>query len=207
MTFFDLEKILIPIKRKLFLMIGRAILTAVNNSGKTQKIQVTGLKNETITDIERFQEYGFESYPKIDSDAEAVIAFINGNRDQGIVLCVHDRDNRPTDLSSGNVRMYDSNNNKITLTDDGIKIEDKNSNIIELKSGEINITGTKINLLNADEAFLKGNTFDSWVTNTLLSIFNSHVHTGVTAGGDATGMSSTTLTAPTNHLSTTIKGE
>ena len=207
MTFFDIDRILIPIKRKIFLIIGKAILTAVNNSGKTQKIQITGLKNETITDIERFQEYGLETYPRTDSEAEAVVAFINGNRDQGFVLCVHDRANRPTDLLEGNVRLYDYNNNKITLSDNGIKIEDKNNNVIELKSGEINITGTNINLLGADEAFLKGDTFDTWITGTLKTIFDAHTHTGVTAGGGTSGTTATPLIAPTNHLSTTIKGE
>ena len=104
MTVFDLNKILLPIKRKIFLIMGRAILTAIDNSGGTQKIQVTGLEGETITGIERFQEYGFESYPK--KDAEVVIGFINGNRDQGIALKVHDRRYRPIDLVEGEARIY-----------------------------------------------------------------------------------------------------
>lgn len=207
MTFFDIDRILIPIKRKIFLLIGKAILTAVNNSEQTQKIQVSGLKNEVITDIERYQEYGFESYPNLNSDAEAVIAFINGNRDQGIVLCVHDRANRPKDLASGEVRMYDSNNNKITLTNNGIKIEDNNNNVIELKSGEINITGTKINLLGASEAFLKGDTFDTWLTTVLKTTFDAHTHGGIFAGPGFTSPPATPLTAPVNYLSTNIKGE
>jgi phage gp45-like len=75
------NKLIQPLKRKVFLLIGRAILTAVNNSEKFMKVQVTALKDETITDIERVQEYGFETYPK--KDAEAFIVFPNGNRDQG----------------------------------------------------------------------------------------------------------------------------
>lgn len=98
------------IRKKIFLLIGRAILTAVNNSGKTMTVQVTGLKDETITGIERFQEYGFESYPKVGS-AECVIGFINGNREHGIVLCIHDREYRPTDLVEGEARMYHNDGN------------------------------------------------------------------------------------------------
>jgi phage baseplate assembly protein V len=114
----EFSKFIDPIKRKVYLMIGRAILTAVKNTGKTQMIQVTGLKDETISDIERMQEYGFETYPKTDS--EATINFINGNRDQGLIICVSDRRYRPTDLSEGEVRVYDYLGSKITLKKTGI---------------------------------------------------------------------------------------
>lgn len=202
----DFNRLIDIIKRKIYLLIGRAILTAVNNDEKTMKIQVTGLNGETITDIERMQEYGFESYPKTGS-AESVVLFPNGNRDRGFAICVHDREYRPTDLAEGEVRVYDWNNNKITLTDDGIKIEDKNNNIFEMKSGEISITGSKINLLGATESFLKGDTFDTWLSTTLKASYDTHTHTGVTAGGAVSGPPALPLTAPSNHLSSTIKGE
>lgn len=122
MTLSGIERLLLPIRRKLFLLIGRAILTAVNNDEKTQKIQVTLLKDENATDVERLQNYGFETYPVVGS-SEAVILFINGNRDQGLTIIVHDRDNRPTDLNSGDVRVYDFRDNKITCNSNGIEIE------------------------------------------------------------------------------------
>lgn len=199
------NKLILPIKRKIFLLIGRGVLSMINNSESTQKIQITGLDGETITDIERFQEYGFESYPK--ANAEALTLFINGNRDHGIAICIHDRTYRPTDLVEGDVRVYNWSGNKITLTNNGIEIEDKNSNKIEMISGEINITGTKINLLGATEAFINGDTFDTWITGTLKTIFDAHVHAGVTAGGASSGVPVTPLVAPTGHLSTKIKGE
>ena len=123
MTFPDINKLLTPVKRKIFLLIGRAILTAVDNSEKTMKIQVTGLSDETITGIERFQEYGFESYPKIDSEAEVVVGFINGNRDQGIALCIHDRAYRPTDLSEGDVRVYNAAGSTMKLIGALLKLQ------------------------------------------------------------------------------------
>ena len=58
MTLFDFNKLLIPIKRKLYLLAGRAILTAIDNTTKTATIQVTGLKDETITGIEYLSPYG-----------------------------------------------------------------------------------------------------------------------------------------------------
>ena len=110
------------IKKKIFLLIGRALLTAIDNSGKTQKIQVSALKDETITDIERFQEYGLETYPKVGT-TEAVIAFINGNREQGIALCLHDREYRPLDLIEGEVRLYHlDGKTRVSLKDSLVEI-------------------------------------------------------------------------------------
>jgi phage baseplate assembly protein V len=142
----DIYRLIDSIKRKIFLLIGRAILTAIDNSGKTMTVQVTGLKDETITGIERFQEYGFESYPKIGT-AECVIGFINGNREHGIVLCIHDREYRPLDLESGDTRQYDYRGNKITCKSTGIEIECLNGNKIEMISGEVKVNGTNLEVL------------------------------------------------------------
>ena len=58
-----------------------------------------------------------------------------------------------------------------------------------------------------NESFLKGDTFDTWLTNTLKAIFDAHVHTGVSTGGGTSGPPVTGLTTPSGHLSDTIKGE
>lgn len=126
MNFSDFKRLIEPIKRKIFLSLGRAILKAINNSEGTQKIQVIALSGETITDIERFQEYGFETYPFI--DAEAFAAFLNGNRDHGIVLCVHDRRYRPTDLVEGEICNYTDEDQE----SGGHRIHFKRGQIIEI---------------------------------------------------------------------------
>ncbi len=77
MNFLDFKRLIRPITNKIFLLLGRAVLMAINNSEDTQKIQVIALADETISDIERFQEYGFETYPI--PGAEAFIGFLNGN--------------------------------------------------------------------------------------------------------------------------------
>jgi phage baseplate assembly protein V len=115
------ERILLPLKRKIMLIIGKCILVAVDNSNKNMKLQLSGLKNESITNIERYQEYGFESYPK--KDSEVLAAFIDGNRDNGIVICVNDKRYRPTDLNEGDVCVYDHAGLRITLNSTGIIIK------------------------------------------------------------------------------------
>lgn len=136
----DFKRLIAPLQRKIYLFAGRAILTAINNSESTQKIQIIGLSGETITDIERFQEYGLETYPK--ANAEALTLFLNGNRDHGITICVHDRRYRPDDLSEGEAALYthedqNTHNHRIHL---------KAGQIIDALGLIINIIGaTKIN--------------------------------------------------------------
>jgi len=135
-----MKRLITALKNKIYLIVGRAILKAVNNGESTQKLQIVALNGETITDIERFQEYGFESYPF--ADAEVAALFLNGNRDNGIVICVHDKRYRPTDLAAGEVAVYHSESHRVIL---------KAGGVIEIAGTEIKIgdvTGALEKLLN-----------------------------------------------------------
>lgn len=117
-----------------------------------------------------------------------------------------DSNGNKTLFSQEGFTVEDTNGNKDIFDSNGIKREDANGNVIEMKSGSIDLTGTLINLLNATEPFVLGNVLDTWILNTLLIIFNAHTHSGVQAGGSSTSTPSSPLTAPTNYLSTDIKG-
>lgn len=111
-----LERILNPIRRKIHMLIGRSILAYVDNSAKTQKLQLKLLHNEIATDLERFEEYGLTTYPFTDS--EALGLFLSGNREHGVVICVHDKRYRPLYLQEGEIVLYtdedqDSPNHRI----------------------------------------------------------------------------------------------
>jgi len=163
LSFKDFNKLINRLRIKIVLLIGRSILAAINNSGGTQKVQVVALYDETISGIERFQEYGLETYPK--KDAEILVAFINGNRDQGIALCAHDRRYRPRDLSEGDVAMY-------TDADGG------GDHRIHLCSGKkINIVGEaiKIGAKAGHKALCIEDLIDT--INDLITVYNSHTHT------------------------------
>jgi phage gp45-like len=100
------------------LMVGRAILTVINDDTKAQTLQVSLLADEVRDDVERFQEYGFTSVPG--SGVEGVAVFVGGNRSHGIVVATEDRENRPTGLNEGEVALYTSHNGKrVYLKDDG----------------------------------------------------------------------------------------
>lgn len=130
----DFKRLIRPITNKIFLLIGRAVLKAVENSTETQLIQVVALAEETISDIERFQEYGFDSYPF--AEAEVFIGFLNGNRDHGIALKVHDSRYRPTDLAEGEVIVYTDED----VAANKMRIHFKRNRVIDIKCNELNIT-------------------------------------------------------------------
>ena len=172
----DFYRLLAPISRKMMLLIGRGVVKRINNKGKIglipgsgtnpQRLQMEGMANETLTDMERWQEYGFESYPK--EDSQALVAFINGNRGSANVLCVQDHQYRPTDFEPGDVGLYDAdgarlrfNGGKVELGNktQGVGLVDLFFQLIEILEGDVNLGGaasaTKLVTALPDLALLK----------------------------------------------------
>jgi phage baseplate assembly protein V len=106
---------------KVRLMVGRAILSLVKDTGAIQTCQATLLDEEVHDDVERIQEYGFTSVPI--PGAEAALVFVGGNRDHGLVIAVDDRRYRMTGLKSGEVALYDDQGQSVYLTRDGIFVK------------------------------------------------------------------------------------
>jgi phage baseplate assembly protein V len=129
----DFERMTNKIKTKIFSIFGRGIVKLIKASQGTQTVQVVGLNGENITDVERMEEYGFTSFPE--EDSEAVMAFLNGNRDEGVVLCINDRRYRPKDLSKGDVVVYSKSGSKIMLKSNG-NIEVESTGDIILNTGD-----------------------------------------------------------------------
>ena len=144
-TIRDITKLLNPIKRKIYLLIGRAILTAVNNTGKVgfhdsgsrknpQRVQVTGLAGETLTDLDRFQEYGFETYPKTGT-AEAVLISPDGTRANAFIVMIQDNEYRPDDLNEGDSCQYDADNARVLCSGGKIAMGNPDQTLTSTPSG------------------------------------------------------------------------
>ena len=117
-----MTNIINKLRNKIYLLIGRAILKAVSNTASIQKLKVTGLYNETISGVDRIQEYGLETYPKVGT-AEVVILFPNGNRDGGVVIKVGDKTYRPSGQLEGDVYLYDYRGTEIKIDSIGITLK------------------------------------------------------------------------------------
>lgn len=101
-TVFD--KLVGPLRRRVRLMISRAVLAAVNDAGGIQLVQVKLLDGEVRDGVERLQNYGFTSVPK--AGAEGLMACVSGDRDHGIIVSMDDRRYRPKSLQPGECAMY-----------------------------------------------------------------------------------------------------
>ncbi len=108
-----MNKMLAPLRNRVANMVARAIVQLVNDGAKIQLVQLGVLDGETREACERFQEYGFTSVPL--AGAEAVVLFVGGRRDHGLVVAVDDRRSRPTGLAAGEVALYTDEGDGITL--------------------------------------------------------------------------------------------
>ena len=109
----EFRKLVGPLQRSVRLMITRGVLALVDDTTKTQEMQLNLLQGEVLSGLERFQQYGFTSVPF--AGAEAIAAFIAGNRTQGVVLVVGDKRYRITGLQGGEVALHDDQGQMIVI--------------------------------------------------------------------------------------------
>ncbi len=122
------DKLVAPLRRRVRLMISRAVLAAVNDAGGIQLMQVKLLDGEVRDGVERMQDYGFTSVPK--AGAEGLMACVSGDRDHGIIVAIDDRRFRLKGLQAGEVALY---------TDEGDKIVLKRGRTIQITAGDISL--------------------------------------------------------------------
>lgn len=108
------------LKNRLRLLVGRCLIKRVSADGPIQTVQGQLLADETQDDMEHLQQYGYASHPL--PGAEAVVVFMGGNRDHGMVIATGDR-RYGVKLVAGEVALYDNLGHVIHLKRDGISID------------------------------------------------------------------------------------
>ncbi|MFA0089070.1 MULTISPECIES: phage baseplate assembly protein, partial [Vibrio] len=81
-----IERLLAPIKRRITGAITRAVVSGVVEDLQRQNLQLKMHADESVDDIERFQNYGCSSFPPIGS--EAILAAIGGNLGNLVAVAV-----------------------------------------------------------------------------------------------------------------------
>lgn len=131
-----IQKLTENLRGKVQLMVGRAILSAINDSGAIQTAQAQLLADEVQDDAERIQQYGFSSVPL--SGAEGVLVFVGGNRDHGLVIATDDRRYRKKGLQPGEVCLY---------TDEGDCIVFNRGKIVRITAGtQVEVTAPVVTI-------------------------------------------------------------
>lgn len=100
----NLHRLLRPLAHRVAGMVNRAVVRLVDDSRRTQAIQLVVRADETRDRVEHFQPAGFKSVPL--DGAEALVVAVSGNGDHRVAVVVHDKRHRPTDWAAGDVGLY-----------------------------------------------------------------------------------------------------
>jgi len=104
MTSGALQRILRPLKQRIYLMIARGVLRAVFEEKGQPQLTVRLLDGEDAQGLELLQPYGLASNPPLGADC--LVLCPGGDRGLGIVLAIEDRRKRPKGLAEGEVAFY-----------------------------------------------------------------------------------------------------
>ncbi|MGM4980890.1 phage baseplate assembly protein V [Rhizobium sp. 11_C7_N12_5] len=165
--------------RGIFMTIARGSIKSVKDGGKLRTLNLVGLQDESLSDVEHFESYGFTAVPAAsgsDGAAEAIIGFVGGNRSHPIVIAFGDRRSRPKGRPAGDVTVYHYNGAEIHLAADGININTA-GNPLTITAGGVTMT------ISPSGVAIEGGS----VTHNGRDIGFDHVHTDVTPGVANTG--------------------
>lgn len=110
-----------PLTMRVRLMVGKGTLHLVDDAPQVQTVQATFLADETRDGVERPQNYGFTSVPL--PGMQPIAVFVGGDRSQGIVIAMADRQYRLKGLRRGEVAIYDDQGQSVHLTREGIVVK------------------------------------------------------------------------------------
>lgn len=122
------QRVLTGLARRIWLMVGRALVVSADDAPRCQTVQLRMLGAEVKDGVEHFQEYGFTSVPKPatgDQGPEAAVVFPHGHRGHGIAVVVGDRRYRLRGLADGEVALYDDLGQVVHLKRTGIVVDSK----------------------------------------------------------------------------------
>jgi phage baseplate assembly protein V len=114
------ERAFRPLASRIQMMIGRAVVAAIDDDKMLQTLQIELLDEETQDGVEHFQPYGFSA--RAQAGAEAIAASVGGLRSHAVVLAVADRRYRMKGLQEGEVALYDDLGQSVLLGRDGIVV-------------------------------------------------------------------------------------
>lgn len=111
----------------------RGILNSSDSNAGIQRHQVSGLSDETLQDVELYQQFGFTSNPP--TGTNVIVIPLNGLTSHSVIIATENGNYRLAALKAGEVALYSAHGSTIVL---------KEGNIIDIDAKEINFKATKI---------------------------------------------------------------
>lgn len=104
--------------RRILLLMARGAIALVDDTKSVQTLQVRLNALELIPDVPRYAEYGFTSNPP--TGTQALVAFKNGDRNDGFVIATSNAKYRMKALESGEMAISDDKGQSVYLSASGI---------------------------------------------------------------------------------------
>lgn len=167
-----LGRALDPLKRRVMLMVGRAVVEYINDATKMQSAQVSLLEGEVREKVELFQQFGFTSVTE--PGAEGVALSVSGNRDHVILICVGDRRYRMRNMLPGESAVYNKWGDYILLKESHAVVHHATKVLIESP-----LTETTGNLKVGGNIVAVGNISDQNGLKSMAgmrAVYNGHTH-------------------------------
>ena len=183
----DLRRLISDVTRalrdRILLVVGRAVLSATDDSGRALTLQIQGLRGEVLSDVEQLLAYGLTSRvmdPSAAGEPEGVMVCVGGNRDHAVVIATEDRRFRPRgQLAKGEVMLYDHQGSRIYLKAGEVVelVAGTGSGSAEIKAATTTIHGDLIVTGSVTDGAGGGGSMDG-----MRDIYNSHGHTDPQGG-------------------------
>jgi len=142
-----IERLLAPLRRRLRLMVLRAVVAQVDDGKPLQLVQIVGLAGEAADDVPHLQPYGLTAVPL--PGAEGLALTVGGAASHRVLVAVDDRRVRPTGLLPGEVMLYGPLGQQVHLTALGkIKIGNDTAELLDVVHQLLDYVQTKISFSN-----------------------------------------------------------
>lgn len=113
-TFRDIQRLLEPLRRQIALVATKAVIKAIKDSGGLQQLQATMLADDVADEsTEHMQPGGLSHVPL--AGAEGVFLTVAGVRDDGVLIAVSNRANRPKNSAAGETVVYNAGDRQSTI--------------------------------------------------------------------------------------------
>lgn len=190
-TIDQLNRFVAPLTTRIRNVVARGVIKTVDDTKKVQQQQNSLLAGETKSGIERYQNYGFTSVPH--PGMETVVVFAGGDRSNGIIVAVGDRQFRVKNLQPGEVAIYTDEgdviklgrNRKIQVTT--LHLEVNATEDVTYNTKTMTINASQIVKFNTPMVEGSGHVKDAKSTmQAMRDTYNGHAHPGDSGGQTGT---------------------
>lgn len=182
-----------PVRRRLKLMLSRAVGRLVDPSTMLQTMQLELTKGEVLDGVEHLEGYGRTAHPPL--GFEALTASLGGDRAHTVAVAAVHRKYRPKNLSAGEQAIYDDQGQVIAMLRDRLLYIYGCDTMVAEVAGTATITCPTVNIVAAikvrvDAPMLECTgeirdrcDLDGVSMAAMRDVFNNHVHAENDNGG------------------------